>query len=210
MNAIILAAGEGKRLMPLTERTPKALISIRGIPLLKNHLDKLLDAGFQQIAVTCYTHAEQIASFVKQNYSENAIVMSRESQLLGTGGGIKQAISLMEGTEFLIINADIFSDIDYSELRKDISPKVFAVQQENGDFGIVDNKVNIAEDPTYTFTGISIINKALVDSVHQTKFDYWKDLLKPLAQEGNLNAEIISSNWYDVGTIEVLDKLNYE
>jgi MurNAc alpha-1-phosphate uridylyltransferase len=210
MNAIILAAGEGKRLMPLTERTPKALISIRGIPLLKNHLDKLLDAGFQQIAVTCYTHAEQIASFVKQNYSENAIVMSRESQLLGTGGGIKQAISLMEGTEFLIINADIFSDIDYSELRKDISPKVFAVQQENGDFGIVDNKVNIAEDPTYTFTGISIINKALVDAVHQTKFDYWKDLLKPLAQEGNLNAEIISSNWYDVGTIEVLDKLNYE
>jgi len=210
MNAIILAAGEGKRLMPLTERTPKALISIRGIPLLKNHLDKLLDAGFQQIAVTCYTHAEQIASFVKQNYSENAIVMSRESQLLGTGGGIKQAISLMEGTEFLIINADIFSDIDYSELRKDISPKVFAVQQENGDFGIVDNKVNIAEDPTYTFTGISIINKALVDAVHQTKFDYWKDLLKPLAQEGNLNAEIISSNWYDVGTIEVLEKLNYE
>ena len=87
---------------------------------------------------------------------------------------------------------------------------MFAVQQENGDFGIVDNKVNIAEDPTYTFTGISIINKALVDSVHQTKFDYWKDLLKPLAQEGNLNAEIISSNWYDVGTIEVLDKLNYE
>lgn len=210
MNAIILAAGEGKRLMPLTERTPKALISIRGIPLLKNHLDKLLDAGFQQIAVTCYTHAEQIASFVKQNYSENAIVMSRESQLLGTGGGIKQAISLMEGTEFLIINADIFSDIDYSELRKDISPKVFAVQQENGDFGIVDNKVNIAEDPTYTFTGISIINKALVDAVHQTKFDYWKDLLKPLAQEGNLNAEIISSNWYDVGTVEVLEKLNNE
>ena len=73
MNAIILAAGEGRRLMPLTEKTPKALISVQGVPLLKNHIDKLLDAGFKQIAVTCYTHADQIASFVKQNYLENAI-----------------------------------------------------------------------------------------------------------------------------------------
>lgn len=210
MNAIILAAGEGRRLMPLTEKTPKALISVQGVPLLKNHIDKLLNAGFKQIAVTCYTHADQIASFVKQNYLENAIVISRESELLGTGGGIKQAMSLMEGTEFLIINADVFSDIDYSELRKNISPKVFAVQEGNGDFGIIDNKVSVDEDPTYTFTGISIINKALVDAIHQTKFDYWKDLLKPLAQEGNLNAEIISSNWYDVGTVEVLEKLNNE
>ncbi|RCL39187.1 MAG: hypothetical protein DBW97_00230 [SAR86 cluster bacterium] len=210
MNAIILAAGEGRRLMPLTEKTPKALISVRGIPLLKNHIDKLLNAGFKQIGVTCCTHAKQIESFVKQNYSDNAIVISRESELLGTGGGIKQAMSLMEGSDFLIINADVFSDIDYSGLRKNISPKVLAVQQENGDFGIIDNKVNIDENPNYTFTGISVINKALVDAVHQTKFDYWKDLLKPLAQKGNLNAEIISSNWYDVGTVKVLEKLNYE
>ncbi len=210
MNAIILAAGEGRRLMPLTEKTPKALISVRGIPLLKNHIDKLLNAGFKQIGVTCCTHAKQIESFVKQNYSDNAIVISRESELLGTGGGIKQAMSLMEGSDFLIINADVFSDIDYSGLRKNISPKVLAVQQENGDFGILDNKVNIDENPNYTFTGISVINKALVDAVHQTKFDYWKDLLKPLAQKGNLNAEIISSNWYDVGTVKVLEKLNYE
>lgn len=210
MNAIILAAGEGRRLMPLTEKTPKALISVRGIPLLKNHIDKLLNAGFKQIGVTCCTHANQIESFVKQNYSDNAIVISRESELLGTGGGIKQAMSLMEGSDFLIINADVFSDIDYSGLRKNISPKVLAVQQENGDFGILDNKVNIDENPNYTFTGISVINKALVDAVHQTKFDYWKDLLKPLAQKGNLNAEIISSNWYDVGTVKVLEKLNYE
>ena len=210
MNAIILAAGEGRRLMPLTKKTPKALISVRGIPLLKNHIDKLLNAGFKQIGVTCCTHAKQIASFVKQNYSDNAIVISRESELLGTGGGIKQAMSLMEGSEFLIINADVFSDIDYSGLRKNISPKVLAVQQENGDFGIIDNKVNIDANPNYTFTGISVINKALVDAVHQIKFDYWKDLLKPLAQKGNLNAEIISSNWYDVGTVEVLEKLNYE
>ena len=61
MNAIILAAGEGSRLMPLTEKTPKALISVRGTPLLKNHIDKLLNADFKQIGVTCYTHAEQIA-----------------------------------------------------------------------------------------------------------------------------------------------------
>jgi len=210
MNAIILAAGEGRRLMPLTKKTPKALISVRGIPLLKNHIDKLLNAGFKQIGVTCCTHAKQIASFVKQNYIENGIVISRESELLGTGGGIKQAMSLMEGSEFLIINADVFSDIDYSGLRKNISPKVLAVQQENGDFGIIDNKVNIDANPNYTFTGISVINKALVDAVPQIKFDYWKDLLKPLAQKGNLNAEIISSNWYDVGTVEVLEKLNYE
>ena len=210
MNAIILAAGEGRRLMPLTEKMPKALISIRGIPLLKNHIDKLLDAGFKQIAVTCYSHAEQITSFVKHNYLANDILISRESELLGTGGGIKQAMGLMEGAEFLIINADVFSNIDYSELRKNTAPMVFAVQQGNGDFGIIDNKVSVDEDPTYTFTGISIINKALVDAIHQTKFDYWKDLLKPLAQEGNLNAEIISSNWYDVGTVEVLEKLNNE
>ena len=76
MNAIILAAGEGRRLMPLTEKTPKALISVQGVPLLKNHIDKLLNAGFKQIGVTCYAHAEQIASFVEQNFSENAVVIS--------------------------------------------------------------------------------------------------------------------------------------
>ena len=118
MNAIILAAGEGRRLMPLTEKIPKALISIKGIPLLKNHIDKLLDAGFKQIAVTCYSHAEQITSFVKHNYLANDILISRESELLGTGGGIKQAMGLMKGAEFLIINADVFSNIDYSELKK--------------------------------------------------------------------------------------------
>ena len=196
--------------MPLTEKMPKALISIKGIPLLKNHIDKLLDAGFKQIAVTCYSHAEQITSFVKHNYLANDILISRESELLGTGGGIKQAMGLMEGAEFLIINADVFSNIDYSELSKNTAPMVFAVQQGNGDFGIIDNKVNTDEEANYTFTGISIINKELVNAVNQTKFDYWKDLLKPLAQEGNLNAEIISSKWYDVGTIEVLEKLNHE
>ena len=210
MNAIILAAGEGKRLMPLTKNTPKALININGKPLLQYHLDKLLAHDYKNIIVTCFTHADQIKKFLIENYAMKKVQVSEERELLGTGGGIKNAMKLINNDDCLIVNADIFSDIDYGKFKDCRSPKVFAVRAKKGDFNIKKNKVFLDVSRGYTFTGISIINQSFFSKINLQVFDYWQEVLKPIAALNELEAEIIDANWYDVGTMDALKNFRNE
>jgi MurNAc alpha-1-phosphate uridylyltransferase len=210
MKAMILAAGFGKRLGHLTQSTPKPLIEVKGQPLIKYHLSKLLAADYSQIVINTHYLSDEIINYVENEFNNDPrIIFSIEKEILGTGGGIKKALHHFGNDDFLVLNSDIYSDLDYKYFKSFTSPTLFAVETKNqGDFNIKNSKVCLETTKNYTWMGFSIINAEVFNHVAHLKFHYWDDCLKRHASSNNLYAEIPKINWYDVGTIQTLELLN--
>ena len=210
MKAMILAAGFGKRLGHLTQSTPKPLIKVKGQPLIKYHLSKLLAADYSQIIINTHYLSDEIISYVKNEFDNDPrIIFSIEKEILGTGGGIKKALHHFGNDDFLVLNSDIYSDLDYKYFKSFASPTLFAVETKNqGDFNIKNSKVCLETTKNYTWMGFSVVNAEVFNHVAHIKFHYWDDCLKRHASSNNLYAEIPKINWYDVGTIQTLELLN--
>lgn len=210
MKAMILAAGFGKRLGHLTQSTPKPLIKVKGQPLIKYHLSKLLAADYSQIVINTHYLSDEIINYVENEFNNDPrIVFSIEKEILGTGGGIKKALHHFGNDDFLVLNSDIYSDLDYKYFKSFTSPTLFAVETKNqGDFNIKNSKVCLETTKNYTWMGFSVVNAEVFNHVTHLKFHYWDDCLKRHASSNNLYAEIPKINWYDVGTIQTLELLN--
>lgn len=210
MKAMILAAGFGKRLGHLTQSTPKPLIKVKGQPLIKYHLSKLLAADYSQIVINTHYLSDEIINYVKNEFdNDTRIIFSIEKEILGTGGGIKKALHHFGNDDFLVLNSDIYSDLDYKYFKSFTSPTLFAVETKNqGDFNIKNSKVCLETTKNYTWMGFSVVNAEVFNHVAHLKFHYWDDCLKRHASSNNLYAEIPKINWYDVGTIQTLELLN--
>ncbi len=210
MKAMILAAGFGKRLGHLTQSTPKPLIEVKGQPLIKYHLSKLLAADYSQIVINTHYLSDEIINYVENEFNNDPrIIFSIEKEILGTGGGIKKALHHFGNDDFLVLNSDIYSDLDYKYFKSFTSPTLFAVETKNqGDFNIKNSKVCLETTKNYTWMGFSVINAEVFNHVAHLKFHYWDDCLKRHASSNNLYAEIPKINWYDVGTIQTLELLN--
>jgi MurNAc alpha-1-phosphate uridylyltransferase len=210
MKAMILAAGFGKRLGHLTQSTPKPLIEVKGQPLIKYHLSKLLAADYSQIVINTHYLSDEIINYVENEFDNDPrIIFSIEKEILGTGGGIKKALHHFGNDDFLVLNSDIYSDLDYKYFKSFTSPTLFAVETKNqGDFNIKNSKVCLETTKNYTWMGFSVINAEVFNHVAHLKFHYWDDCLKRHASSNNLYAEIPKINWYDVGTIQTLELLN--
>ncbi len=210
MNAVILAAGFGRRLLPLTKDIPKPLLKVRGKNLIDYHIESLSKAGIGKIIINTHYLPELIEDHVSEKYQGLDIQFSREDKILGTGGGLKQAASLLNDDPILVINTDNFLEEDYKKFINNSSSRVFVCKDKNGDFDIEDGKVKVGADKTYRFIGISIVKKSDILEVGHDEFDYWQDYLKLKAIDGNLLAEEIDFNCYHVGTIESLNNINHE
>lgn len=210
MKAMILAAGFGKRLGHLTQLTPKPLIKVKGQPLIKYHISKLLAADYSQIVINTHYLSDEIINYVKNEFdNDSRIIFSIEKEILGTGGGIKKALHHFGNDDFLVLNSDIYSDLDYKYFKSFTSPTLFAVETKNqGDFNIKNSKVCLETTKNYTWMGFSVVNAEVFNHVAHIKFHYWDDCLKRHASSNNLYAEIPKINWYDVGTIQTLELLN--
>ena len=210
MKAMILAAGFGKRLGHLTQSTPKPLIKVKGQPLIKYHISKLLAADYSQIVINTHYLSDEIINYVKNEFdNDTRIIFSIEKEILGTGGGIKKALNYFGNDDFLVLNSDIYSDLDYKYFKSFTSPTLFAVETKNqGDFNIKNSKVCLETTKNYTWMGFSVVNAEVFNHVAHLKFHYWDDCLKRHASSNNLYAEIPKINWYDVGTIQTLELLN--
>ena len=210
MKAMILAAGFGKRLGHLTQSTPKPLIKVKGQPLIKYHLSKLLAADYSQIVINTHYLSDEIINYVENEFNNDPrIIFSIEKEILGTGGGIKKALHHFGNDDFLVLNSDIYSDLDYKYFKSFNSPTLFAVETKNqGDFNIKNSKVCLETTKNYTWMGFSVVNAEVFNHVAHLKFHYWDDCLKRHASSNNLYAEIPKINWYDVGTIQTLELLN--
>ncbi|MAI03382.1 MAG: nucleotidyltransferase family protein [Amoebophilaceae bacterium TMED152] len=214
MKSMILAAGYGKRLGNLTKDTPKPLIEVKGKALIDFHIEKLIAIGCKKIVINVHYLAEKIINHVSAKYIDAIdIVFSHEENILGTGGGIKNAVKHFDQDDFLVINSDIYSDLDYSYFNNFFSPTVFSVlsdKEQEGDFSIESGKVKVSDDKNFTWTGFSIINAKLFNNIEEKSFHYWHDCLLKIAKRGNLKADILDINWYDVGSIDTLELLNSE
>jgi len=210
MKAMILAAGFGKRLGHLTQSIPKPLIKVKGQPLIKYHLSKLLAAEYSQIVINTHYLSDEIINYVENEFNNDPrIIFSIEKEILGTGGGIKKALHHFGNDDFLVLNSDIYSDLDYKYFKSFTSPTLFAVETKNqGDFNIKNSKVCLETTKNYTWMGFSVVNAEVFNHVAHIKFHYWDDCLKRHASSNNLYAEIPKINWYDVGTIQTLELLN--
>jgi N-acetyl-alpha-D-muramate 1-phosphate uridylyltransferase len=216
MRVMILAAGRGERLRPLTESTPKPLVEVAGQSLLGRHLERLARAGFTQAVINVSHLAEKItARFGDGAGSGLKIAWSREVEPLETAGGIAQARALLGPDPFLLVNADIWCGYDFSTLRgfalgARLSHLVLVPnppQHPAGDFSLAGGFVGNGPSPRYTYAGIAVISPQLVAGVGAGGKASLAPLWRAAAERGEVTGELYEGLWSDAGTPERLSAL---
>jgi len=204
MKAMLLAAGRGERLRPLTERLPKPLTPAGGKPLIQWLLERLAAAGCGEAVVNLSHLGEQLAAFLGDGTRFGLrIALSREAEPLETAGGIARALPLLGAAPFLVVNADIYCEFDFSRLLG------FSLQSNlaQGDFSLRGAAVGNDAAPRYTYAGIAVMSPALVAGVPPGAKAQLAPLLRAAAAEGRLSGELYAGRWQDVGTPERLAAL---
>ena len=212
MKAMLLAAGLGTRMRPLTDHAPKPLLPVAGRPLLEHHLRRLAAAGFREVVINHAWLGEQIEA----RFGDGAalglhIVYSPEGQPLETGGGIHRALPLLGSEPFLVLNSDVWTDYPLQRLRESTPDRAHLVLVDNpdhnprGDFELAaDGAVGLLEaGPGLTFAGLSVLHPALFDGCSGGAFPL-APLLKQAMAMGLVSGEHYRGQWLDVGTPERL------
>lgn len=207
MRAMILAAGQGKRMRPLTDTHPKPLLPVAGKPLLQHHVEALARAGFTELVINHARFGDRIEEFladgaalgVKIHYSAEG------NSPLGTGGGIKQALPLLGEEPFLVINGDIWTDFPLNTLSRTFPGQAHLVLVPNpahhpqGDFALQDGDVSDSGQPRYTFSGIGVYRSSLFNSIKQRVFPLGP-VLRQAMQNRQVTGELHRGHWFDIGT----------
>ncbi len=212
MKAMILAAGKGERMRPLTLTTPKPLVRAAGVPLIEYHLRALAAAGFNEIVINHAWLGQQIEDHLGDGSRFGlSIQYSPEGEPLETGGGIFRALSLLGDDAFLVVNGDIWTDYDFSVLHQPINGLAHLVLADNpahhpkGDFTLIDGKVQDGEPDaqTLTYSGIAVLHPQLFDGCSDGAFKL-APLLRNVMAKGEVTGERLKGHWVDVGTYERL------
>jgi MurNAc alpha-1-phosphate uridylyltransferase len=212
MKAMILAAGKGERMRPLTLSTPKPLVRAGGVPLIEYHLKALAIAGFTEVVINHAWLGQQLESYLGDGSQYGMrIEYSREGEPLETGGGIFRALPLLGDEAFVVVNGDIWTDYDFSVLHQPIAGLAHLVLADNpphhpaGDFTLVDGQVRDAQPgaATLTYSGIAVLHPQLFDGCSDGAFKLAPLLRKAMA-DGQVTGEHLRGHWVDVGTHERL------
>ena len=212
---MILAAGRGERLRPLTETIPKALVEVRGRSLLERHLASLAGAGIETVVINLGWLGEQIARRVGsgRDYGLDVVYSPEGDNILETGGGIHRALPLLGSEPFLVVNADIYTDMPLPPAglgEHDMGHLVLVpkpAQKERGDFDLRDGRIRNSEDPAFTFSGVAVYRPEFFAGCEPGRFPL-APMLKAAAREGRLAGSLYEGVWEDVGTPERLAELN--
>jgi MurNAc alpha-1-phosphate uridylyltransferase len=216
MIAMILAAGRGERMRPLTDTTPKPLLKVKAKELIVYHIENLAKAGFKTIVINIAHLGYKILEVlgdgsrwgVKIIYSDE-----QESGALESAGGIIKALPHFNGETFLVVNADIFCDYEFDvnfDLKDDLAHLILVQNPEhnsNGDFGVHNNKALNTANKMYTFSGIGYYSPMLFNSLHVEK-KALAPLLREAIKEDKVSASIHLRQWHDIGTPQRLQQIN--
>ena len=214
MKAMILAAGRGERMRPLTDTTPKPLLKIGKHCLIEHHIFNLKAAGFTDLVINTAWLAEKIHQQLGDGsqYGVN-ITYSDEKSALETGGGIKKALSLFADENFLVVNGDIWCEYDFSKLptldNNRLAHLILVNNPEhnlNGDFAIEDKLLSNSTQNRLTFSGIGIYRAELFNQPDE-RFAL-APVLRKAAEKKQISAEYFNGLWVDIGTPERLQELN--
>lgn len=215
MRAMILAAGKGERMLPLTKSIPKPLLKVANRALIEHHLHALAGHGICDIVINVFHLGEQIVTMLGDGtrYGVN-IQYSVEEQLLNTGGGIVQALPLLGNDPFLVVSADIYTDFNYHSLPKSIQGSAHIVLVDNpeykpqGDFALKDNRVSLlSHDSNFTYANIGIYNPQMFDYAPEGAFGLG-DLLRSEIAAGKVTGQYFNGLWHNVGTPSDLETVN--
>lgn len=218
MKAMILAAGRGKRMSPLTDHCPKPLLPVAGKPLIVHHIERLRDAGITELVINAAYLADMLMEQLGngQQYGVT-IAWSREEQALETAGGIRQALPLLGEEPFLLVNGDVWTDFPFGELVShplgdDLARLVMVpnpAHNPDGDFHLTDtHRLRLDGEPQRVYSGVALMAPALV--AHLPLGEAVK-LLPPLQaaiQRDKVGGIDYRGAWVDVGTPERLAALD--
>ena len=212
MKAMILAAGYGKRMLPLTEKLPKPLLQVRGRALLEHHLENLYQAGFREVVINLghLGHKIEEALGNGSGYGLHILYSPEGPDPLETGGGMTKALPLLGANPFLIVNADIFCNFDFAKLPTlDVEADAHLVlvdtpgYKPRGDFSLNGGNVVEAQEPELTYSGIALYHPRILDGARVERFSILPRLRQAIAA-GRVRGSYHLGSWSDVGTPERL------
>ena len=214
MRAMILAAGRGERLRPLTDSIPKPLLEVGGKLLIEHHLDHLAAAGFREVVINLSHLGDQIRDTLGNGntWGLNIQYSPEPPGALDTGGGIKQALPLLGESPFAIINGDVFSSYPLARLRAIKCDHAHLVLVPNpahnpkGDFVLHGGYVNEDGQPRNTFSGISVYHPRFFDTAPTGSFSVVPMLQAAMALQ-QVTGQLYKGVWHDIGTLERLEAL---
>jgi MurNAc alpha-1-phosphate uridylyltransferase len=211
---MILAAGRGERMRPLTDRTPKPLLQAGGKPLIVWTLERLLQAGVREFVINVSHLGEQISGALGDGSSWGASIRyTVEPVALETAGGIANAMHLLGARPFIATAADIYCDYDFAKLvdRPVASAHLVLVpnpaHHPGGDFGL-DGALVLNEPRRYTFSATGLYDPSLFDGVPRGEKAQLATLLRAAIDRGEVTGELHAGEWRDIGTPDRLDALN--
>ncbi len=213
--AMLLAAGRGERLKPITDSLPKPLVEVRGESLIERHLRTLAAAGIESVVINLGWLGPQIAERVGsgERYGVRVAYSDERENILETAGGIQRALPLLGDATFLVVNADIWTDMplpcalpaDGELAHLVLVPKPDF--KKAGDFDIDDGKLANAASPALTFSGVASYDPAFFRDLEPGRSPL-APMLRAGADAGVIGASLFEGEWHDVGTTERLASLN--
>ena len=215
MKAFLLAAGKGKRLLPFTEDNPKPLVKVGGVSLIERIIKILKNANIQEIVINLHHRGEKIVNLLGDGSDYGLkISYSLEKELLGTGGGIQNAIHHFE-EPFFVLSSDIWTDFDFNnlEVKKDFLAHMILIpnpeSNPKGDVSLIDGYVRSdLEENKYTFSGIMIISPDLFSLSETGPMELWNDILKPASSNNLVSGEIFKGRYENLNTLEDVERLD--
>jgi MurNAc alpha-1-phosphate uridylyltransferase len=214
---MILAAGRGERMRPLSDAVPKVLLEVQGKPLIVRTIEALARAGITEIVIN---HAH-LGHLIERALGDGrrygvAIRYSAEGEALETAGGIAKALPLLGAEPFLAVNGDIFCDFDFSSLAArslgaDLAHLVLVANPPHhpqGDFSLHGSRAADAGQPKWTFSGIGLYQPALFAGIRQGAKGQLAPLLRAAMARGLVSGQVHRGEWHDVGTPQRLAELN--
>jgi MurNAc alpha-1-phosphate uridylyltransferase len=216
---MVLAAGRGERMRPLTDREPKPLLRVGGKRLIDYHLERLAAGGFREVVINTAWLGDLIEATLGDGTRYGlAITYSHERpEALETGGGIHRALPLLGSAPFLLVNGDVWTDIDFGALRREPPAQSLAhlvlvpnpPQHARGDFRLAQGLVAEGEGVRYTYSGIGIFRPEMFADCAPGKFPLLPLLRQAIAQR-RLSGQLHGGRWYDIGTVDRLQALDAE
>jgi len=217
MKAIILAAGRGERMRPISDTTPKALLEVRGKMLVAWLIEALRRAGIRDLVIN-HAHLGHMieAALGDGRRFDVAIRYSPEAEALETAGGIANALPLLGPAPFIAVNCDIFCDFDFARIagrslgnnRAHLVLVANPPHHPEGDFGLTGTRVGTVGEPKLTFSGIGLYHPGLFDGVARGSKAQLAPLLRAAMARQQVSGEVHHGEWHDVGTPGRLAALN--
>ena len=216
MKAFILAAGKGTRLRSLNSNLPKPLIKIKGKPLILWNIERLRECGIKDFVINLFHKGEQIKEFLGDGskYGVN-IQYSEEEELLGTGGGIGNSLRLLGQDVFLLMSADVWTDLDFSEMELEESKSAHLILKHNpedhpeGDVSLQEGLVrDSTEALRLTFSGIALMDPCLFNALKGAKYGLWESILKPACSKDLVTGSLYGGTVFNINTPKDIEKLD--